>query len=153
MDESKGIKLLRSCFGMRRQMRKVLSQGRLKPGEYLVLRRLYAARQGGALPPHMGRAARISEFLDVPPPIITRILNSLEDRGFIERKIDKTNRRSPMIEPTETGAEVLAESEKILARISDALAEELQGEDLDGLTKLIDKIADFFDRLPDENAE
>lgn len=146
MNTQKGALLLYSCFNMRRQLNKLISNGRLSQGEYLVLRNIWLSGKQKNI-----RAAELSDKLELSRPSITRILNSLEHREFIIRNIDKEDRRSVNIELTETGIEAIEMANQELLNIAVKLAVSLGDTDTDKLIELVDKLTEIYKGLVDEN--
>jgi DNA-binding MarR family transcriptional regulator len=84
-------------------------------GEGFVL--CYIARHGGEVLP-----GEISTEMDVSSARVASALNSLENKGFITRKIDKSDRRKILVEITPSGAEL---SEKLYSDMLERFAEML----------------------------
>ena len=80
----------------------VLSQ--ISQGEFLVmsainkLERLHSSSNYGI--------SNIADSLHVSSPAISRTITALENKGYVERKIDKLNRRNTLVRLTESGTEV-----------------------------------------------
>jgi DNA-binding MarR family transcriptional regulator len=107
MYRQKGLLLLYSCFNMRRQLNRFISGGNLSQGEYLVLRNIRLSNKESKGDGREGtlKAADLSDMLELSRPSITRILNALENRGYITRSIDPKDRRSIRMELTDAGNE------------------------------------------------
>jgi DNA-binding MarR family transcriptional regulator len=139
---------------MRKQLNELISKGNLSRGEYLVLRNIWMSKSGsraggrGRL-----RAASLSEILELSRPSITRILNTLESRGFITRSIDEEDRRSVSIELTELGIEALEKANQGLFRIAERLVGALGEADTDKLIELLEKLADIFKGMAEGNGQ
>lgn len=50
--------------------------------------------------------SNIADSLHVSSPAISRTITSLENKGYVERKIDKLNRRNTLVRLTENGMTV-----------------------------------------------
>lgn len=80
----------------------VLSQ--ISQAEFLVmsainkLERLHSSSNYGI--------SNIADSLHVSSPAISRTITALENKGYVERKIDKLNRRNTLVRLTESGTEV-----------------------------------------------
>ena len=80
----------------------VLSQ--ISQAEFLVmsainkLERLHSSSNYGI--------SNIADSLRVSSPAISRTITALENKGYVERKIDKLNRRNTLVRLTESGTEV-----------------------------------------------
>ena len=153
MEQQKGARLLYSCLNMRRQLNKLIGNGNLSQGEYLVLRNIRLSDSGvsaGGMRGHI-KAAALSDILELSRPSITRILNALELRGFITRNIDKEDRRSVSIELTEAGIEALEKANRELLSIAVRLVDSLGDADTDKLIELVDKLAEIYKGMLDQN--
>ncbi|MDR3216856.1 MAG: MarR family transcriptional regulator [Clostridiaceae bacterium] len=64
--------------------------------------------------------ADMQELLYVTKPAISRMLHVLEKKGYVEREINRSNRRKLTVTLTDKGTEVLARAEK---KVDDALNE------------------------------
>ena len=136
MKQLKGARLLSATMNMRKYLNRLTSRGDLTQGEYQVLRHIRLASAGFPADgkPSPVRAATLSDKLELSRPSITRILNTLERRGFIIRKIDREDRRSITIELTEKGGEaldrankaLLAEDAATLAEAADAIGDDVE---------------------------
>ena len=151
MEDIKGERLLYSCINMRKQLNKLLEGGELSNGEYLVLRNIAGQHKSGK--GAFIRAAILSDHLELSRPSITRILNSLESRGFITREIDKADRRNITMEATEKGIAQLQKANKALQGISQRLAGTLGEEDTERLIELIDRVAETYKQIHNEKGE
>ncbi len=161
MVQQKGARLLHSCLNMRRQLNRLLSNGDLTQGEYLVLRNLWlsgsdsdpslpGSRSEGHNKGRHVKAADLSDMLELSRPSITRILNDLEHRGFITRSIDKKDRRSIRIELTQAGAEALEKANRRILGIAERLVVSLGETDTDKLIELMDRLAEIYRELLEE---
>ena len=146
MKQQKGVHLLYSCLKMRRQLNKLISNGELSHGEYLVLRRLWLSNTDLSSygKEEYIKAADLSDILELSRPSITRILNNLERRGFIIRKIDKKDRRSFKIELTEAGIEAIEKANRRILSLADRLVVSLGDSDTDKLIELIEKLTEIY---------
>ena len=152
LKQLKGARLLSATMNMRKYLNRLTSRGDLTQGEYQVLRHIRLASAGFPADgkPSPVRAATLSDKLELSRPSITRILNTLERRGFIIRKIDREDRRSISIELTEKGGEALDRANKALLAIAERLVDSLGDADTDKLIELVDKLAAIYKEMLDE---
>ena len=149
MKQQKRARLLYSCFSMRRQLAKLIEKADISLGEYLVLRNIWLSnynffpggREGSV------KAADLSDLLELSRPAITRILNSLENRGFIVRNVNKKDRRSFAIELTETGIEAIEKANRRILGFAGKLAELLGDSETDKLIELIDRLSNILKEM------
>ena len=68
------------------------------------------------------KVSDLSAQLQITPPAVTHIINSLEDGGYVERLADATDRRLVLVKLTERGKHVIAAvREKFLETLKDLL--------------------------------
>jgi len=132
---------------MRRQLNKLISNGDLSQGEYLVLRNIWLSNNGMSSNQGHIKAADLSDILKLSRPSITRILNDLERRGLITRNIDSEDRRSVKIELTEEGIEAIEKANRRILSIAERLVVSLGDSDTDKLIELIDKLTEIYKEL------
>jgi len=146
MEQKKGSRLISSLMNMRRQLVPLIDAGtgELSHGEYLVLRNI--GRGQGRFYGQEGpvKAAKLSELLEVSRPAITRILNGLENRGYITRHIDKADRRSINIALTDTGRRALDAANQRISATADRLVSSLGDEDAEKLIQLLDRLTEIY---------
>ncbi|MGI6561971.1 MAG: MarR family winged helix-turn-helix transcriptional regulator [Clostridia bacterium] len=152
MYRQKGLLLLYSCFNMRRQLNRFISGGNLSQGEYLVLRNIRLSNKESKGDGREGtlKAADLSDMLELSRPSITRILNALENRGYITRSIDPKDRRSIRMELTDAGNEAFDLANRRIADTAERIAESLGEDDTDKLTELLDKLAEVYKKMFEE---
>ncbi|WP_455714313.1 MarR family winged helix-turn-helix transcriptional regulator [Anaerosporobacter sp.] len=86
------------------------------------------------------KVSQITKHLEIPKPATSKVLNSLEERGFILRKIDRSDRRVTYISITEEGYAFIKDlHDKRDQYISDLLIK-LGEEDAKELIRIIDKL-------------
>jgi DNA-binding MarR family transcriptional regulator len=84
----------------------------------------------------------LTEAVGVDKAVTTRVIRSLEEKGFVKRTRDKSDRRSNHIfatkKLTKVGGEVLGELHEFNSRIADGIPEEKLAE-LYNMLELMDK--------------
>ena len=71
---------------------------------------------------------------------ISRTLHCLEEKGYIERSIDKNDRRNICVELTEEGKRVTTEARQIMCDYVKAVVEHLENRELECLIAYMNKI-------------
>jgi DNA-binding MarR family transcriptional regulator len=98
-------------------------------------------RDGFALP------GEISEEMNISSARVAVILNNLESKGFIERQIDKTDRRRILVVLTEKGEEKAENHNKeVIAQIAKML-ELLGGQDAREFVRITGRIVDLASEM------
>lgn len=90
-------------------------------------------------------ASEVAERAFILPPSLTRMIRSLEERGFISKHKDKSDKRRVLLKIAPAGEfiirEVMPDSNKIYAELEAHFSRER----LDALLVLLDELADFRD--------
>ncbi|MEG1705325.1 MAG: MarR family transcriptional regulator [Clostridia bacterium] len=84
------------------------------------------------------------------PSTITPIITSLEDDGFIERYIDKKDRRNIFLKVTEKGKEYTKETFKCISTNIGKYIEYMGKEDTNEIIRLISKTTEYFNERKEE---
>lgn len=127
-------KLLESFIRFRRMNVNFGSVDGLTPREILVLLCIHDKMSKN---PQGVKVSDISSQLNVASPTITQAINTLADRGFVQRSTDKEDRRAVRIIPTDKGMEALHKSYKLLQSFFDGLVKHLGEEKSNELAELI----------------
>lgn len=77
---------------------------------------------------------------------LTRILKSLEDRGIIQRKADKNDKRSVRIFLTREGKKRKEKARETVVRFNEAVREEISESKLNIFFEVIQKINQLAER-------
>lgn len=93
----------------------------------------------------------LSQVLNLAPPTVTPMINTLEDIGFIERVGSKKDRRVVYIRLTIKGQTFLDEKENYFKSNIKKLVEYLGEEDSKTFIRIVRKTADFFSQMIKEN--
>ncbi len=97
------------------------------------------------------RPSAISEYMQLKQPTITPILQSLEEKGLIERHVCEEDRRAIEISLTETGRIRMNERREKITQLFIEIQEELGEEDFEQLAQLMDRVYEFNKRQGGKN--
>jgi DNA-binding MarR family transcriptional regulator len=93
------------------------------------------------------KVSDISTLMNVAPPSVTQQLNALEKQGYVERKMDKEDRRVVRVSLTSKGQIILKQaSDDFLSSIT-GLVNYLGEQDSLVLTDLLVRVSDYFQRV------
>lgn len=106
----------------------------LTPPQYAVLNIL-----GGQ--PGLDQS-RLGELASMDLATLTVLLNRLEDRGYLLRRVDPENRRRKLLSLTESGRGKLVEVTPVARQVEDAALGRLSGTERATLPKALRRIAD-----------
>lgn len=99
------------------------------------------------------KLSTLSKTLNLAPPTVTPMINSLEESGFIVRVGSKEDRRVVFIQLTEKGNTFLEEKENHFKSNIHSLVEYLGVEDSKELIRLIRKTADYLSQYKENEGE
>lgn len=108
--------------------------------QYLVVKVL--ARNGPQMPGDLAR------FLDHNAGAMTRLIDRLEDKGFVQRKPHAEDRRALTIELTEAGQELWRAISKYIERAQELALRDLKAADRAALFELLRRVRDSLDNTP-----
>lgn len=123
--------------------------GKLSQTEYLVI---YFVRKHGEYNGDRNNGVNVtslSEVLGVSTPAVSRILRTLEEKGFIKRITNSKNRRETYISLTETGREIYFRDREIASSLYKAVEEKMGKEEIKELVRL----STFFNRIMGEELD
>jgi DNA-binding MarR family transcriptional regulator len=99
------------------------------------------------------KVSDISTLMNVAPPSVTQQLNALEKQGYVERKMDKEDRRVVRVSLTSKGQIILKQaSDDFLSSIT-GLVNYLGEQDSLVLTDLLVRVSDYFQRVGDASVQ
>lgn len=123
--------------------------GMLSQTEYLVI---YFVRKHGEYDGHGNSGVNVtslSEVLGVSTPAVSRILRSLEEKGFINRVTNKKNRRETYISLTEKGRGIYMRDRETASMLYKAVEGKMGKEEIRELVRL----STLFNRIMCEEIE
>ena len=115
-----GFVLSQLGFETARRFGELMSEVELEPRQFALLRSI-AAQEGRS-------QNEVADILHIPPSTMVSVIDYLEDRGLVERRLHPTDRRSRVLYMT-------AEGEKLLDRAT-TLAMGLETTICEGITPL-----------------
>ena len=87
----------------------------------------------------------ISKKLGISAPSVTKLLNCLENKGFIKREIDKENRRNTLVYVTKKGLEITQHNDDVLAKFISNVYDRVGRENIVQFLQLSQLIHNAFD--------
>jgi len=127
------LNLMRTADCLHRSMQQRLKPSGLTLTQFNVLRILRAARPGGLT------CSAIGHMMITPVPDITRLLTRLKVQKLLRQQRDLHDRRVVWTHITQSGVDLLSQSDSIVEKAPAELLKELNGEELRELTRVLKK--------------
>jgi DNA-binding MarR family transcriptional regulator len=137
-------KLLKSFMQFRKTGWHDKKIGGYNPSEFKVLATI---RHGANDLNTEMKVSEISKLLQVTPPTVTQIINTLEKDGLVERMVDPADRRAVKIKLSEVGMEATEKARKVFSQTFLGLIDFLGEEDSEQLANLLSKVHEYFNEL------
>jgi len=140
-----GLAFKRAMVAVRRlRGRETHRPGQISYAQYALLFGLAGAAE---------RSARdLAEQVDLSPGTVTEMLEHLEAAGLVKRTRSDEDRRVVLSTLTERGAKVVAERQAQMEPRWRAALAEFSDAELEAATRVLDRLADYFDALLDHSA-
>lgn len=120
--------------------RKSKGFGNLTQMECMVLFYLSKSLQNEEIQSLGVKVSAITNHMDIPKPATSKVLNSLEEIGYIERNIDRSDRRVTYIKLTEEGFKQIENMRRLRDKFVNELMNKLGHHDAKELIRIIDKL-------------
>lgn len=99
------------------------------------------------------KASDLSKYLMVTKPAISKLINTLEEKGLVERITDKSDRRVVYINITPKGENILIEQTKVFEKFTHRIVEKMGEKDTDEMIRLFQKMYDSIVEMENEDVE
>lgn len=136
-------KLLKSM----RQMMSVNTAALLDNMTLAELKLIYCADQNFKTEGKPLSSAEAAERLGISAPAVSRTVKGLESKGFLERRLDDSDRRSIKIIVTDNGRSVLEENMKRCIALLDRIFARFSDEELADMVRLHCKLSDELKKI------
>ncbi|WP_455544375.1 MarR family winged helix-turn-helix transcriptional regulator [Intestinibacter sp.] len=148
MSESKQInrEFFEAIAKFKRRPHKNIKIQNLYAGEYMALRTIEKLKMINE--DSIGvKTSDIGNCLCMKKPATSKMLNNLEDKGYIKRLSDKKDRRVTYVDLTQEGENLLKEQHQQMIDFTNRVVDEMGEEDTKTLTDLLNKLFDIIDHL------
>ena len=120
----------------------------LTPGEAMLLIRISKLTK----PEDQGiKISDISSSMRVAPPSTTQMINTLEAGGYVERSMDKSDRRAVRVKLTKKGEEVVGRATEIFSQTINGLIEFLGEEKSKEFIDIMEDVYIYFRKINESN--
>lgn len=123
-------------------------EGKLSPGEFALMDVIAEGFENRSIKP-----SELSEKMRMTKPAVSKALNSLEEKGMVERIIDPDDRRGVRIRITEAGK---SEHRKSLCAFEDMtcrILERMGEKDSEDIIRLIEKFYAILSEMVTEDGK
>ncbi len=86
------------------------------------------------------RATKIGPLMGLEPRSLSRLLNSMEEKGLIFRQVDKKDKRSVKVSLTKEGKKMKEKSRETVLRFNEAIREEIPVQKLNVFFEVVQTI-------------
>ena len=134
------IRVTQQFHGLRRYL--CFCEG-LPPGEFFMLatikRFLCGKKREGQQVPGIA-VSELAGELEITNPAASKMLRSVEEKGYIQRRPDPSDRRVTYITLSEAGEAILEQAKTHMDEVSSRLIARMGKEDTEELTRLLNKL-------------
>lgn len=99
------------------------------------------------------RAAQLAQNVKASPQALSRTLRSLEEKGFIDRKADPTDRRHTCISLTEAAQDTMRAGQQRMKHMFDQAITRMGEEDVRTMISLVNRMSDIMQDVQAEMGE
>ena len=90
--------------------------------------------------------ARLADLLEIEPISVSRLIDRMEEGGWIERRQDQHDRRVRTIHPTARSREIFLEVKSVAGDVYEealaGLSPEIRRKTIEGLTRIVENLSD-----------
>ncbi len=108
----------------------------LNKGEFVLMNGIYHVQKKIGSE-HGVKMSDLAEYAHALPPSVSRSIKALEQKGYVRRFVDQNDRRNTLVEITESGQEVLQESNAIMDEFIHRVFEKTDKEEMARLVNYI----------------
>lgn len=147
MDElnDKSKELLSAITQINKLARNRFRKRNMSNREYMLLKTIKYLKSSESINEYSSKGVKssdLSKFLSITKPAVSKLINILEDKGFVNRIADKSDRRVVYINITKDGEQILAEETKMFKEFTNRIVEKMGEEDTDEMIRLFKKMYD-----------
>ena len=113
--------------------------------EFMFLKTIKYLKNGEGISEYSSKgvkASDLSKFLSITKPAISKLINTLEEKGFVERITDKSDRRVVYVNLTDSGEEILTKENKMFEEFTQKVVEKMGEKDTYEMIRLFKKMYD-----------
>lgn len=124
----------------------VQRNGKVYHGEYMMLMSIHALYEKKETQNCPGvRVGELSRHMHSGKPATSKMLRSIEEKGYIERVNDPLDRRSVYVRLTKAGQEIITESQQQYNLFTEAILKKLGNKDAGELIRILKRVCQFME--------
>lgn len=111
----------------------------LSPAEFYTLLAIQQIQGGSDPPPQAVRMSALIETMGMSPQATSKMLRTLEQKGYCRRITDPRNRRSTLIEVTQEGMELAQSTKEQMTRFARMVTQRMGDADMEEFIRLVNR--------------
>lgn len=148
-DNNTSKELIESLMKVKRLSHKCIKTKDLHPGEYMTLNTIYRLKMIQEEASLGVKTSDIGKCLEMKKPATSKMLNNLEDKGYIKRLSNKKDRRVIYIDLTDSGLELLKYHHLQMEDFTSKIIDKMGKDDMETFISLLNKLSNSIQELID----
>lgn len=150
--KEKSKKFLHSISMIKKLAHKHKRSQYFHPGEMMMMKTILANCEENKFDENYYgmKTSELTKVLCITKPATSKMLNTLEEKGYIERTSNKSDRRVVYVKITEEGHKFLKDQNKEFEKFTCKVVEKMGEEDTDNLIYLLDKLYHVIEEIQSE---
>lgn len=145
-DEGLNRRFFDALFRLRKDTHRKSDELReLHTGEYVALKTIYGLRRWEGDDSIGVKTSDIGRCLFMKKPATSKMLNNLEDKGYINRFSNRRDRRVTYVDLTDKGVDLLEKHHERMIEYTNQIIEKMGKEDVEELIRLLNKLSDIIE--------
>lgn len=147
--KEKSKKFLHSISMIKKLAHKHKRSQYFHPGEMMMMKTILANCEENKFDENYYgmKTSELTKVLCITKPATSKMLNTLEEKGYIERTSNKSDRRVVYVKITEEGHKFLKDQNKEFEKFTCKVVEKMGEEDTDNLIHLLDKLYHVIEEI------
>lgn len=147
-EQSKTKELLEAVRQFRRKTNNLKGLTWFSHGEYMLLLAIYRhSRYPLGDGEYGARLGKLVEDMKVSKPMVSKLSNALEKKGYLKRIPDPEDHRGIYLFLTPEGKQMLEKEHRAFQQAADCIVSRMGEEDIDTLIRLLYKLSDIVDTI------
>ncbi|HEY4389747.1 MAG TPA: MarR family transcriptional regulator [Paenibacillus sp.] len=155
IESNQGNQLLEAISKFKRLHTRAITDERVPRGEFVLMNVIskmmhkHALDSEGDDKPGI-KVSELSNKMKISPPSVSQMVNSLEEKGLVERLTTRNDRRVVYVNLTEEGRSILKQTTDHFLTFSNEIARRLGHEETDHLIRLFNRLNTIVGEMQEE---